>query len=154
VLDGGRVLQHGRPEEVFRRPASAYVAEFLGAENVFAGVVRTIEGDDADASREVEFASGALTLHAVTALRDGPAHAVVRGEEVTLSATAPASSARNVLTARVIEVMPAGPLARVTLDVHGVALVALVTTHSADVMALRAGATVYASLKATAVHLC
>ena len=39
LLDGGRVLQSGPPEQVFRRPASPYIAEFLGAENVFAGEV-------------------------------------------------------------------------------------------------------------------
>ena len=37
LLDAGRVLQSGTPADVFRRPASPYVAEFLGAENVFAG---------------------------------------------------------------------------------------------------------------------
>lgn len=44
LLDGGRVLQSGPPEQVFRRPASPYIAEFLGAENVFAGEVRVLHG--------------------------------------------------------------------------------------------------------------
>ncbi|MEX2154282.1 MAG: ATP-binding cassette domain-containing protein, partial [Gemmatimonadaceae bacterium] len=35
VLDRGRLLQVGKPEELFRRPASPVVADFLGAENVF-----------------------------------------------------------------------------------------------------------------------
>ncbi len=42
LLDGGRVLQSGPPEQVFRRPASPYIAEFLGAENVFAGEVHVL----------------------------------------------------------------------------------------------------------------
>jgi molybdopterin-binding protein len=48
LLDAGRVLQSGPPAEVFRRPASPYVAEFLGAENVFAGTARrwTASGDE------------------------------------------------------------------------------------------------------------
>ena len=37
LLDAGRVLQSGEPADVFRRPKTPYVAEFLGAENVFAG---------------------------------------------------------------------------------------------------------------------
>ena len=45
LLDGGRVLQSGKPEEVFRQPASPYVAEFLGAENVFAGTARLLADD-------------------------------------------------------------------------------------------------------------
>jgi ABC-type Fe3+/spermidine/putrescine transport system ATPase subunit len=33
VIDGGHVLQYGTPEEVFHRPASAFVAGFMGADN-------------------------------------------------------------------------------------------------------------------------
>jgi ABC-type Fe3+/spermidine/putrescine transport system ATPase subunit len=34
VLDAGRVAQFGTPEEIFHRPASAFVAGFMGADNV------------------------------------------------------------------------------------------------------------------------
>ena len=37
LIDAGRVLQSGPPERLFREPASPYIAEFLGAENVYAG---------------------------------------------------------------------------------------------------------------------
>jgi putative spermidine/putrescine transport system ATP-binding protein len=33
VIDGGRVLQYGTPEEVFHQPASPFVAGFMGADN-------------------------------------------------------------------------------------------------------------------------
>ena len=33
VIDGGRVLQYGTPEAVFHRPASPFVAGFMGADN-------------------------------------------------------------------------------------------------------------------------
>ena len=38
VLDGGRVLQHGPREEIFRHPASRRVAELTGVRNLFAGI--------------------------------------------------------------------------------------------------------------------
>lgn len=34
VMAGGKLLQQGPPEEVYRRPASAFVASFLGATNL------------------------------------------------------------------------------------------------------------------------
>ena len=34
VLDQGRVAQMGTPEDVYQRPASPYVASFMGAENI------------------------------------------------------------------------------------------------------------------------
>jgi ABC-type Fe3+/spermidine/putrescine transport system ATPase subunit len=33
ILDKGRIAQQGTPEEVYNRPASAFVAAFMGAEN-------------------------------------------------------------------------------------------------------------------------
>ncbi len=40
ILDAGRVLQKGSPEEVYRAPNSPFVAAFLGADNVIAGEAR------------------------------------------------------------------------------------------------------------------
>ena len=49
VIDGGRVLQYGTPEEVFHRPASPFVAGFMGADNA-------IEiADDGGATRRAHF---------------------------------------------------------------------------------------------------
>lgn len=39
IGEGGRVEQVGAPQEVYRRPASAYVARFLGFQNLIEGVV-------------------------------------------------------------------------------------------------------------------
>lgn len=36
ILDAGRLAQVGSPEEIYRRPASAFVARFLGMQNLFA----------------------------------------------------------------------------------------------------------------------
>lgn len=36
ILDAGRIAQQGAPEEVFNRPASPFVAAFMGAENMIA----------------------------------------------------------------------------------------------------------------------
>jgi ABC-type Fe3+/spermidine/putrescine transport system ATPase subunit len=37
ILKAGRVEQHGTPREIYLRPASVYVARFLGFENIFTG---------------------------------------------------------------------------------------------------------------------
>ena len=34
IMDGGRIVQQGAPEDVYNRPATAFVAAFMGAENV------------------------------------------------------------------------------------------------------------------------
>jgi molybdate transport system ATP-binding protein len=152
LLDAGRVLQQGPPDLVFRRPASPYVAEFLGAENVFAGEARMEGGGSPDAL--TEFRTGDLTLHAIGDVTPGPAHAVIRAEEITVAREAHASSARNHFGGTVVDVVPAGALARVTVDVDGVPFVAALTTRSARELSLEPGTTVHVSFKATAVHVC
>jgi molybdopterin-binding protein len=165
LLDAGRVLQSGPPEQVFRRPASPYIAEFLGAENVFAGTARVLaeaapdwlEGEPASLSHgyhAIEFTSGPLTLYTVGSAADGPAYAVIRSEEVTLSLMPQSTSARNEFHGRVVEVGTLGAFARVTIDVDGTPLVAAVTTRSVQEMGLREGSVVYATFKALGVHLC
>ena len=163
LLDAGRVLQSGPPEEVFRKPASPYVAEFLGAENVFAGTARIVPDDETDAAAEgpggqhhaIEFRAGALTIHAVGSSVENPGYAVIRAEEILLSLEPQASSsARNHFRGRITEISTLGALTRVSLDVGGAVLVAALTTRSAQELALAVGVEAYASFKAMAVHLC
>jgi len=148
LLDGGRVLQSGEPADVFRRPQSSYVAEFLGAENVFAGEV-TIEDGTA------VFHSGPLAIHVAGTATAGPCHAILRAEEILVSRATPApSSARNQFEGRVTEIVTVGPLWRVSIDVGGAPLVAALTTWSAHELSLHVGDGVFFTFKATAVHLC
>jgi molybdate/tungstate transport system ATP-binding protein len=152
VMDAGEIVQHGAPEEVFRYPASAFVARFIGAANVIAGVV-TQSGpkDPGVASFAAIFQSDGLSLE-VVAERVGPTHAVIQPEDIVLSREAHASSARNRLDASVLNLERSGPLTYVHLRVGGRRIVAVVTTHSADAMDLAAGERIFATVKATAIH--
>jgi molybdopterin-binding protein len=149
---------------VFRKPASSYVAEFLGAENVFAGTARLLPDESPDWSdgagfgaghHAVEFQVGPLAIYAVAGSAENPGYAVIRAEEVLLSLEPQAtSSARNHFRGRITEISTLGALTRVSMDVDGVPLVAALTTRSAQELALAVGVEAYASFKAMAVHLC
>jgi molybdopterin-binding protein len=155
LMEAGRVVQADVPSALFRRPATSAAAEFLGAENIFRGTVRQRERGDAGGPDLLEFDAGPFSLVVVGSMADGPAHAVVRGEEVSLSREGSEhGSPRNVLPGRVVEVAVAGVVARVTLEVAGLTLVAVVTAAAAAELRLEAGAAVVASIKASAVHLC
>ena len=62
------------------------------------------------------------------------------------------TSARNVFSCRVIRIVPLGLFSKVYLDC-GFMLVAAVTNQSLSELGLKPTSTVYASIKATAVHL-
>jgi molybdopterin-binding protein len=163
LLDKGRVLQSGDPADVFRRPANAYVASFLGHENVFAGTARPIRAVAPDweeaeggqfAEHPVAFDTGALTLYAIGDAVPGKAHAVLRAEDVMLSVEPVASSVRNQFRGRVVEIVPAGALSKVTVNVSGTPIVAAVTTRAVQELGLEPGREAVAAFKATAVHIC
>ena len=44
VMAQGQVMQIGRPTEVYDRPRTRFVSEFLGTANIFTGTVRAREG--------------------------------------------------------------------------------------------------------------
>jgi molybdopterin-binding protein len=163
VLDRGRVLQVGKPVDLFRRPVSPLVANFLGAENVFAGTVAPIRdaapdwtpaADAEDVEHAVAFTTGPLTLYAIGHVVPGNAHAVIQADDVSLSRSAATSSVRNQFRGTIRELSPAGAITRVTVDVSGVPIVAAVTSRSAQELGLAEGVQVFAAFKATAVHLC
>ncbi len=165
LLDGGRVLQWGAPDIVFRHPASPYIADFLGAENVLAGTVKVladfapdwVEGAPPELSRghrAIEFTTGSLTLYTVGDAADGAAYAVIRADEIVLSAEPGATSARNRFRGAITEIATLGALTRVTVEVDGTPLVAALTTRSVGELGLKMGTEVWASFKALGVHLC
>jgi molybdopterin-binding protein len=151
VLADGRVLQQGRPEDVFRLPNSAFVARFIGTGNVIAGTVRRTGGAEADGRFGGTFRSGPLALEVISE-REGDVHAVIRPEDLLISLEALPPSVRNRLRARVSRIEPLGPVAQVQLDA-GRDLVASVTSATVEQLGLRPGTVVWVGLKATAVHL-
>ena len=151
VMAAGRIVQQGRPEEVFRYPNSAFVARFIGTGNVVSGHVERVGERQGDGRFAARFVSGTFALH-VVADQEGAAHAVIRPEDLLLSAAPLPASVRNRLEAVVERVEHLGPVVQVHLAA-GHDLVAAVTTATASELGLRPGVRVWLGLKATAVHL-
>jgi spermidine/putrescine transport system ATP-binding protein len=77
VMHAGRVEQLGTPEELYERPATRFVADFIGTTNLLTG---TVERDGA-----VRLDGGDLTRVATTGLADGTAIEIcLRPEAISL----------------------------------------------------------------------
>ncbi len=153
VIHEGAIAQTGTPDEVFRKPGSAFLAHFLGVENLLRGnIVRyhTAEPHRGEAFDAV-FESGSLQLY-VIAEREGLAYAAVRPEEITVSREFLSSSARNRLEGTVTRIEKLWPLVHLTVDV-GVPLVAVITAQSLESLELTEGAKACLTIKATAIHV-
>jgi len=143
-MDRGTIVQEGTAEEVFRRPASPFVARFVGARNVFSGTVTKKKG-------EAVFSIDGTEIAAVTGIT-GDAHLAIRPEEILISRAPLSSSARNCLRGRIVEIADRGTVVYVTVDVPP-RFACAITRRSLVQMDLKVEMEVYISFKASAVHV-
>jgi putative spermidine/putrescine transport system ATP-binding protein len=133
VMREGRIEQLAPPTEVYSRPATSFVAEFVGLTNRLAGTVSgatvTVRGRD-------------LPLVDLST-PPGPATALVRPEAVTLASDSSAES--GPLTGTVIATTFLGATSRITVDLGDATILAQLPTS--DATALSAGSRVTLSIR-------
>ncbi|MGH7475446.1 MAG: ABC transporter ATP-binding protein [Longimicrobiales bacterium] len=153
VMEQGRIVQHGTPDELVLEPVTPFVAAITGAQLLLDGQVERIE----QGITAVRLRGGArleIVHTAGQALDPGtPVHVAYRPEDVVVAPPqAPATSARNRFDVRVTAVIPMAGVVRVKL-MGDIALVATVTRQSASELELRPGASATAQLKAAALRI-
>jgi iron(III) transport system ATP-binding protein len=127
VMDRGRLAQVGGAAEVYERPASRFVARFLGDTNLIPGTLR----GSADGRCTVDTALGALAaLPPANPPADGAAVTCsIRPEAFNIGPPAP--GAENAINARVERVAFLGEIVQVGLTAGGVALQVTSLPHTA-----------------------
>ncbi len=106
VMDRGRIVQVATPAEVYERPQSRWVAQFIGDINLIEGGVVGVDGNEAmiedAAGRRWRVGHDAVPTEA---LAHGMRVAIaVRPEKVRISAVRPANDAENTVRGRVWDV--------------------------------------------------
>ncbi len=149
IMRDGKIIQVGKPDEIFNSPVNEFVADFVGVETVLEGkVISRIDG----------LVVADVNGFKIEALADVPVGEkilmAIRPENVTVSISKEKkrSSARNNFNARVKKLTPLGAVVKVIFDC-GFPLIALVTKQSAEDLGLKKGREVLISFKATAVHV-
>jgi ABC-type Fe3+/spermidine/putrescine transport system ATPase subunit len=83
VMNQGRIVQVGSPEEIYHRPATKFVADFIGVTNFISGMVVALDSDRAEAVLEVDFGRVRCTVADPESVAPGKsATAFVRPEDV------------------------------------------------------------------------
>jgi putative spermidine/putrescine transport system ATP-binding protein len=122
VMRDGRLEQLAPPTEVYSRPATSFVAEFVGLSNRLPGEVR----------------GGEVTVRGVTLplverdVPDGQVVALIRPEAVTLASHTSAES--GPLVGTVIAVTFLGATSRVTVDLGDIRVLAQLPTSEATTL--------------------
>ena len=140
VLEGGRVTQEGRPEEIRARPRSAYAADFAGP--------NLVAGEAADGWVE---ASGRKLRIASTRVR-GPVLVTVHPRAISLHHERPEGSPRNIWECEVTAIERLGERVRVLLG-GPLPMTAEVTPEACSVLELVPGVRVWLSIKATEMRV-
>lgn len=143
VMMDGRIVQTGTVREIFNKPKNREIADFVGVENVLDGVVTGSE----DGVAIIDVSDFELSS---VSDETGKVHVFIRPEDIVLSRKSQKTSARNNIKSTITKVTNLGAIAKIELECG---LVAFTTKQSVEDLGLDEGEGVYASFKATAVHV-
>ena len=102
VMDKGRFLQVGAPQEIYEFPCSRFVAEFVGTANIFAGCVQGVS--DQVTEVRVDGAGSALLGAALSGVVGGDTvWLAVRPEKIQLSKRMPDAQTGRCVLAGVVQ---------------------------------------------------
>jgi molybdate/tungstate transport system ATP-binding protein len=144
ILNGGEIVQVGEPSQVFRKPNSKFVADFLGISNLFQGISTVKNG--------TAYVDVNGTRIASAMRKSGNVYVSVRPEEIFVSLKPIESSARNSFYGEIENIVDEGNIIRITVNA-GIPFVVSITKRSFDDMGLQVGTKVYLTFKATCVHV-
>ncbi|MDO8296652.1 MAG: ABC transporter ATP-binding protein [Caulobacter sp.] len=122
VMRDGRIVQIGRPEEVYEAPNSRYVAEFLGDVNLFETTVEAIEHPMAHLNL-AEAEAGFYVLDDDCPQPGATVWLAVRPEKMRISLDPPAPGARNVLAGEIWDIGYTGDWTNYIVELPGGKLV-------------------------------
>lgn len=143
VMNGGSLVQTGSIHDIFQRPSSSFVADFVGMKNIFparfeGGALADIGGLLIEVPRRQEGASG---------------HISVRPEDIVISLRPLESSMRNSFAGVITGIADQGFLYEIHVTVRDLLFKSFITKGSALNLNLDVGVGVQISFKTSAVHL-
>ena len=141
LLKDGKIEQVGRPDQFFSSPATPYVAEFFGVNNVFKA---RFKGDKALVGDVI------ITLKAPPKAREG--FVVIRPDDIVISKILVSSSARNQFRVEVTSLRDLGSYVEVKTRVGSVEFCVYITRYALREFDLKEGERVFLSFKAMAVE--
>jgi putative spermidine/putrescine transport system ATP-binding protein len=116
VMNAGRIEQIGSQIDIYTRPATPFVAEFIGANNSLVGTITASDGTEATVSAD----GLAVRCRAQSAVEvGGQALVYIRPEDITVLDSSDGEGYRNVVEGTIDRVIFEGPTAQLRVDVGG-----------------------------------
>ncbi len=146
VMSSGKIIQHGTVAQVYRYPTDIFVAQMVGAKNIFHGrVMHARDGAYFITDNGCKFFLG-------DSYRNSFQHAMLRAEDIIISRKMLASSATNQFKGIVVDVTEMKGLYKVSINI-GEIIQSVITGRSLSAMNIKKGAKVVVIFKGSAIHL-
>jgi molybdate/tungstate transport system ATP-binding protein len=144
IIEKGSIHQVGTAEEVFRKPATRFVAEFVGVQNILSGVI------EKRGQIKIKGLNGKRIY--TTSELTGKVNIALRPEDIIISSEEVKTSARNVFHGRVKTMSDRGVVVSITVDV-GRKFTIYITKQSLSELGITIGSKVHIMFKASAIHV-
>ena len=141
VINQGRIEQFGKITNIFQRPISPFIAEFIGMKNVFPASIH----DKKAILQDLEIDLG-------ESVKDRKQYLAVRPEDIVISREELSSNGYNSFKGKVMRVVNNGIYYEVFVETGGVVFQALMVKSTLLEMQLVGGMKVYISLKPSNIH--
>lgn len=152
VMDDGHIVQASSAEDVYARPRTAYVARFMGGQNVLHGVVQSSAGQTVVLCSENGLIFE-LESAGIQANTGDVVHISIRRDHTNLVKSEAKNEQPNCVSGNVIAIEYQGTYVKVTLDApDNHEFVAYVPDHTYFAQPIAVGDGVVASWQASAVH--
>ncbi|GBC68416.1 Spermidine/putrescine import ATP-binding protein PotA [archaeon HR01] len=116
VMNNGRIEQVGTPLDLYNRPATPFVASFIGSSNFVKGKLRKIDQENA----VLETEAGDIKVRGFDpTIKEGDAMALIRPEDIKIIQPSDVGAHLNVLDGRVEEAIFIGNTVRLNVNVNG-----------------------------------
>jgi len=149
VINDGEMLQHGTPEDLFRRPRPGYVASLMGAGNILTGKVVSETGADLG----VVLANGSRLYSTENLVMGSDVTLSIRPEDIIVAREESVTSARNRVPVTLSEIKRRGPLTWLTGRSGDLELVAVVTASGYESLDASLGDRCFFIFKASSLCL-
>ncbi len=160
VMNDGKIEQIGDAEEVFQKPVSNFVAEFVGSKNIFRAKIiedkknndNSVKGENDSEKNKVliKGKNSSLEVEIIDKIK-GEVNITIRPEDIIISTEPFYSTARNSFLGKIIEINDRLNYLEIKVDV-GVEFSVYITRQSFKEFGLKRGKEVYLTFKASAVH--
>ncbi len=147
ILHQGKLVQQGKPEEVFANPRHAFVATFSGIHNY---ITANLADNMVDGLR-IAHTAGGNQVRLYSPENPGDGHLLIRGEDIMISLQAMESSAQNAFRGKVKDLIPMANGMEVLIQA-GDTFKVVISKESAAQLALERNKEVWLYFKATTVR--